>query len=205
MNALFLFLTAAVLCTRAEHDTDLPEDVRSSMLDDSDPKVRAQLLCSACHWSAVELHDTTTKLEGDGTKRPRQDMIDDALEDMCDVKSKLYGISVPDTTKKARPRFTRMKSRVDGAWITAMWLNECQAMVERLRAKDLASGWGPLRGLFRGDSHDKGQMKVEKFLALCPACEGDEMAPVYHPRMTSKMWMPIEQQLKEDWELSPDL
>jgi len=222
LNALFALTLATTVCVILAdpqvNDTDLPEDVKANMLDDSDPQVRAELLCSACHWSVVELHDTFVKLKGGEIKRPRQDMIDDALDEMCVEKSKLYGLSVPQTTKKARARFTRLKSRVDGAWITTMWLNECNEMLQRLSQQGFSNrGWGKFKSLFgdeastgpyyqKGPGEDvKEQMKVDKFLQLCPMCKGEGMEKVFHPRSTSRMWMSLKEQMTEDWELSPDL
>eukprot|EP00760_Papus_ankaliazontas_P012774 PhM_4_TR15543/c0_g1_i1/m.105013 len=203
-HIIFALCCITVVCRASgapyvDDDSDLPDEVRSQMFDEDNPNNRQQLLCSACHWSTVEVHDMMKRLQDKYQKKPRQDILDDALDELCETKAKLYGISVPDKTKKARPRFTRMKSRVDGGWVTRIFLNECTALLERLREQKRGT-WKGLNAVFQD-----GQIRVGGFLAVCPACEGKELEGVYHPRMTSRMWMPIKDQLKEDWELSPDL
>ena len=180
-----------------DDESDIPEELRASMPDKNDPKVRTKLICSACHWQVVELYNELAEIQRKwGKKRPKQYVLDDMFEDFCERHTNDYGLHVDDENKVVKPKFTKLAAKLQGAWISRIFDNECSAFVDNFQMQFKKRNWDVLRDFF-----SSGSIKEEKLHTLCPICKNPDADGAYIGREETLEWMDKKTKMIEDWDL----
>jgi hypothetical protein len=198
--------------------TSLPESQQRSMPDKDDTLVREQLRCSVCHWCAVELHGDAKALDAQAAKAssstsasrkrhasasaqdPSQDAIDDMFDEFCDRHYPNYGLHVDAQSNTVKPKYTKLVGRVQGAWVTRLFHNECSAFLAQFQSNATKRRWKFITGLWSGTEHTN-SIPQEKFEALCPACRSENGRKGYPTRDEGLMWVNEATRIEEDWDL----